>query len=458
MNGDKNHLESQDDNEDELDLGSMLGDLFMGGIAAFGAYQIGKWLLKDGNHSINQESAELFNLANHHLQQSQFQEAENYARQCLNLNPNNPDVNNLLAIILYYKNAKIDEALSLCYKAIQYAPNEYAKGHYLGTQSDLFFLQGNWQKTIETGEEHLEILRRHQHTPYPPGLWSILRLAISYANISEYKQAIKLYEQAINIEPLNPQQYSIYSGMAYVRGELEQYHTAIKDYEMAIHLMKQSSFLTKEMKGLEISNSLNGLGVIYKKMGEGEKSKEYYSKAIEQCSKNPYPFVNLAGFFVEREDLDNLRYFVEQAVKAIDINFTPHHDLISHLINDKDFQKSEECYQIILSILKSNHLINDQTYRLKSAMKIGKQELFISKSMKDKLKNLIGKNELQPVIENLLSITKKNDKYYNEVILYLNRLTKVETEVRIGIITNEEEDTFKTRIKASLLDLIDRMK
>lgn len=463
MDEEKKHLESQEDNDksDELDLGSILGGLIIGGAVTFGAYQLGKWLLggeESSKQGRSQKGYELFNLANNFLNNSKFQEAEEYARQCLYINPNNPDFNNLLAAILYYRNKNLDEALALSKKAIQYASNEYTKGLYSGTQSDIHFLRGNWLEAIKFGKLHLDILIKHNYQPFPPSLWSIWRLAISYANSRKFKEAENLYRQALNLEPANPNRYSLHSGMAYVKSELELYNDSIEHYNKAIELLERNSYLDEETKKMEISNNLNGLGVLHKKIGELEKCKEYYSKSAELCSSNPFPFVNLAGIFSERADLKNVRYCLEQAIKVIDLNNKQHHDLVSHSINDNSFIENKESYQIVLSLFRSNNLITEQMYRLKSTLKMDEQNFYISESSKDELKKMIGNDDLKPAIVKLLEHTKEKKKFYNEVMMHLGNLTKIEAEVRIGILNTDEENIQKSKIRFALLGIIDIIK
>ena len=71
----------------------------------------------------------------------------------------------------------------------------------------------------------------------------------------------------------------------------------------------------------------------------------------------------------------------------------------------------------------------------------------------ENIRTLIAEGKVREALEVFLAFAKGNDGIYEQLILLLGQLSKVETESRIGILEKNDERIQTNRISTSLLEL-----
>lgn len=448
------------DDDDINDAATVIGAIAVGGAIIYGASKLKTWWFggeKNDARVLSQKGWELFGQAERAFQNSEFEKAEKFARLCQKLSPNNSDINNLIANIQYFQNKDLEEAVLLAKRAIQFASNRYAEGIYYGTLSDVYYLKGEWQESINAGNNYLQILKENNHQPFPPNQWSIWKLAICYFEIQEYKESLKKYQEALDVEPQSIHNYKILLGIAQAKNKLEMYLAAVKHYNYALEELEKNQSLSKETKDIEACMILNDLGVTYYNLNDEEKSLKCYSNAISRYEKNPFPFANLASSFAEKGNLEKMRYFLESTIPLLDANFTHHQNLINNLVNSQKIKENTECFHTMISLFESNNLISKKRADIIINTNVGNQEFHVSEKTREELKYLISKNEIHRVIEELMKLTFKRKSKYNYVVKLSGKLERVEKEGNLDLISKEEEDLQRSRIQKGLMEIIDRL-
>jgi tetratricopeptide (TPR) repeat protein len=103
-----------------------------------------------------QDLQALINIGNVYAQLKQYQEAEEYYRKALQLDPYHPMANNNLAWIMAVEGVRLSEAEALIGKAMSSDPSRWAV--YFDTLAYLYLRQGRFKEamsSIKEAEEHL---------------------------------------------------------------------------------------------------------------------------------------------------------------------------------------------------------------------------------------------------------------------------------------------------------------
>ena len=196
---------------------------------------------------------EIFNFAVKNHQQNKLQEATDYYKQVLKIDPNYAAANNNLGII--FKELGEYQKAKDCYeKAIEINPN-YLDAHYnLG----LVFreLREN-QKAKECYDKSIKINPNYVNAHY--------NLGVIFKELGKIEKAKDCFDKTIEI---NPNYAEAHNNLGVIFLELGEREKAKDCFDKVIKINPN------------YVEALNNLGVIFLELGEREKSKKYYEKAI----------------------------------------------------------------------------------------------------------------------------------------------------------------------------------
>lgn len=174
------------------------------------------------------------------------------------LNPNNSIAYNWLSMT-YQLYEEFDEAIAMQNKAINLDPISVMVNFGM---SKLFYLSGDYNKTIIQAEETLDFDQRYVGCFY--------LLALSYAELGIYDEAIKNARRAVEIQPMKETILTL----AYV-------YAIAGETEKAVELLNQ----TLDRPDVDLIDHTD-VAAVYLALGEREKSLESLEKAYETGSVN----------------------------------------------------------------------------------------------------------------------------------------------------------------------------
>ncbi len=443
--------------EDWEEIGKYVGMAMLGGALAYGAYYLGKQLL-DGSQgdlsTLSKEGQHWFHKAEGFLRESQYVEAEVYARQCWQQSPRNSDINNLLAVILSYQNNKIDEAIQFSLNANNYSPNDQAKVHYLDTLSNLYYLNGNWEEAISTGEQHLYLVQVYASPTIQASRWSLWRLASCYFNIENYTKALEQYKHALNQPEDGSPQHRLFREIANTNSRLERYNVAKEYYEYALSDLSRNRHLPKETVDAEMGGILNDIGVIHTHLDQTDEAIRYYMDSIERYHQDPFPYANIATIYAQRGNLEDMRKYLEYAVTYLNAHNRFHLELIDFIVNSKKYRLHPECFQSMISLFGRNHLISEERAKLLQNTNMAQQDFHISEQTKRELRQLIKKDHILEALNKLEKITQNKGRHGKLILNLRAQLALVRTDEQRGQLDPEQRTLRLAQIRTSLIEII----
>ena len=242
------------------------------------------------NEKKNLTIKEIFALAVQNHKKNNFQIAEKFYREVLNVDPGNFETIFLLGT-LSIQIKKLDPAKELLQKAIQIKP-DYAEAHY------------NLGLVFDALREFKNAINCYKHAikNYPDHVHAYNNLGISLKELGEYKEAIIFYQKAIQIKPEFAKAHYNLGNLLQELGELQK---AISCYEKAIKIDQK------------FSNAYLNLGNSLKETGESQKAIDNYKKALELEPDSIEAQGNISHIYISQ--LDNLKEATSSSYKALKI-------------------------------------------------------------------------------------------------------------------------------------------
>jgi len=194
-----------------------------------------------------------FELAIQNHKKNNFQIAEKFYKEILEINSNH------FASIFYLgtllaQTKRLNLAKPMLFKAIQIQPN-YADAH--NNFGNILKELGEYKDALNSYEKAIQIQPNLASAHYNHG--------VVLEKLGEYKDAINSYEKAIQIQP----NFAIaHYNYGVVLEKLGEYKDAINSYEKAIQIQPN------------LASAHYNLGLIQKELGEHQKAKNSYEKAV----------------------------------------------------------------------------------------------------------------------------------------------------------------------------------
>ena len=206
------------------------------------------------NDEKNLTVKEAFDLALQNHQNNNLQDAQNYYKKVLKIEPNHsPTLNNLGVI---FKELGEHQKAKDCYeRAIEINPNYTAAYFNLGV---IFKELGENQKAKGCYEKVIKIDPNYTNAYF--------NLGILFRELGENQKAKGCYEKVITI---NPNHVGAYNNLGIIFRELGENQKAKDCYEKIIEINPN------------YTDAHNNLGLIFHELGEDKKAKDCYERAIE---------------------------------------------------------------------------------------------------------------------------------------------------------------------------------
>ena len=223
------------------------------------------------------------------LQHGKLPQAEQTFKWLIQLQPNNADAWNLLAVSIIQQ-GRIQEATGKFERAIELNPQEAIFYNNLGN---------------------------------------------AYTEQKQFEKAIIIYEKSIEIAPNYAEAYY---NLGNALKELKQFEKAIIILKKAIDIKADYAFAYFK------------LGIIYKAQKEFEKAIKAYQKAIEIDPNYVDAYYNLGNIFNEQEELEKAIVSVQKCLE-INPNYKDAYNNLGNIFNkQKQFQKAIKAYQKAIEI------------------------------------------------------------------------------------------------------------
>ena len=211
--------------------------------------------------------SEAVNLALHHHQAGQLNQAEQIYRQILQSDPDNAIVNHFLGVIAYQV-GKHDIAIQLISKALSVKPN-YAEAH--SNLGNALKEQGNLEDAVASHQKAISLK--------PDFAEAHNNLGITLNGQGNFKNAVASYNRAISIRPNYAEAYY---NLGVTFQEQGNFKEAVASYQKAISLKP------------DFAEAHNNLGVTFQEQGSFEEAVASYQKAIFLKSDYAEAYINLA--------------------------------------------------------------------------------------------------------------------------------------------------------------------
>ncbi len=257
-----------------------------------------------------------------HHQAGRLKEAEDYYKQVLRLNPNHPDANNLLGVLLFQTNRSQD-GLQFLDKATKLKPQE-AMFHY--NYGIALRSAGDQGKAVEALSRAIQL--------NPEQVDALSQLIEIHQKRHEWEQATALLKQLSHLRPLDVANFkrlgeALHQNKKYT--EAASYLSkaaglAPKDaavhHELGLSLQAAGDFAGAAkayQKSLELNPDLapahNNLAIVLAEQGQNEEAVTHYGKALEINPKLFQTKCNLGGLLRKMGRLDESIEWLQSAVE-----------------------------------------------------------------------------------------------------------------------------------------------
>jgi len=270
----------------------------------------------------NSEINSKINTALKYHQSGQLAEAEIIYRQVIEEDPNNASALNLYGILLYQHN-RFNEAVEYARKAVEINPNSYFCTNL-----------GNIYK--ETGKMDLAIDLYNQALEYEPDNAKVyFNLGYSYKIKNELNTAIEYYKRSVELDPSNQAAYANLGNIYAIQKKLNE---AVECYKKAIELNPEDASM------------YNSLGNTYFDLKEIDKAIECYKKAVKLKPNYEEVYINLGSAYLEKNDNDMAIDYLEFALELNDQNYLTHLFMGNVLLDKEIINEAIESYQTALNL------------------------------------------------------------------------------------------------------------
>lgn len=251
------------------------------------------------------------------------------------LNTPGADIESLQNIIanIYIKTNRVAEGVKILEDIIKIYPDSIRITETLGYG---YRLIGEYEKSVEFYKRLIDLSDLKTAKIYNNELSSVYcDWALHMYNIGDTKQAFVKFEEAVKLNPDNP---DIYEGLSQVNFLAKNYNDAIRQMQKAIDLDPGNSRLYIYLAG------------IYEEMNNVYEAERMYKEAIYIDKDNPICHAKLGIIKLKQKDIQKAMKHLSIAVEHEPKNWDYIYNLALVYELSGDNKKAIECYNMVLEL------------------------------------------------------------------------------------------------------------
>jgi len=231
-----------------------------------------------------------FNNGNSYNQIGKYQEAINFYKKAIELNPTNDFIYFNLGF-MYESVNSLGEALLSYQKAIDLS-NINVEYYY--QKANVLFKLEQYEQADEVYNIILKLDKHHYK--------SLNNIGLIHDKFNRNGEAIKCYLSAIEV---NPKYEDAHFNLGFSYGNANKLDESVKSYNIVLSINPNND------------KALNNLGDVYKKQGNFQNAVECYKKLLEKDPKNESLLFNLGNTY---DELNNYAEAISTFKKSLEIN------------------------------------------------------------------------------------------------------------------------------------------
>ena len=222
------------------------------------------------------------------FQKKNYKEAITFFNKAIKINPSRPDLYNNLSIALFQEK-KFKEAIISWDNAIKIKP-DYAEAFF--NKGNVYSIIKDYKNSIKNFEEAIKIKKNYKE--------AFSNLGNVYVEMKDYERALEKFNLSIQINPINPIEYNNIGNIYF---ELKNFKKALENFDKALNIDRNFAL------------SYYNKAKIYKEINNNEKAVINYEKAILLNKNFSEAYKNLGNVYLDLKILDKSIYNHQKALK-----------------------------------------------------------------------------------------------------------------------------------------------
>ena len=327
------------------------------------------------------------------FQKKNYKEAITFFNKAIKINPGRPDLYNNLSIALFQEK-KYKEAIISWDNAIKIKP-DYAEAFF--NKGNVYSIIKDYKNSIKNFEEAIKIKKNYKE--------AFSNLGNVYVEMKDYERALEKFNLSTQISPINPIEYNNIGNIYF---ELKNFKKALENFDKALSV------------DTNFALSYYNKAKTYKEINQNEKAVTNYEKAISLNKNFSEAYKNLGNVYLDLKILDKSIYNHQQA-----ININPNISFLEGtILQSKCGICDWENFSENKSLLKKNILSGKKSSNPFSTLLIYDSPHLHKKSSKIFFESEYNKNSFKEIIKELPSNKKVHIGYYssdfhNHATMYL---------------------------------------
>ena len=256
------------------------------------------------------------------FQKKNYIEAITFFNKAIKINPRRPDLYNNLSIALFQEK-KYKEAIISWDNAIKIKP-DYAEAFF--NKGNVYSIIKDYKNSIKSFEEAIKIKKNYKE--------AYSNLGNVYVEIKDYEKALEKFDLATKINPINPIEYNNIGNIYF---ELKNFKKALENFDNALSV------------NANFALSYYNKAKTYKEINQNNKAVFNYEKAIS-LNKNFIERINILGNFITDEKVIRNTLIIDEG------------DAFNDVLFDKSIQK-----------VKAKNIFKSVNYKITSSDDLNKE-------------------------------------------------------------------------------------
>ena len=327
------------------------------------------------------------------FQKKNYKEAITFFNKAIKINPKRPDLYNNLSIALFQEK-KYKEAIISWDNAIKIKP-DYAEAFF--NKGNVYSIIKDYKNSIKNFEEAIKIKKNYKE--------AFSNLGNVYVEMKDYERALEKFNLSTQISPINPIEYNNIGNIYF---ELKNFKKALENFDKALNIDKNFAL------------SYYNKAKTYKEINNNEKAVINYEKAILLNKNFSEAYKNLGNVYLDLKILDKSIYNHQKALKINpNISF-----LEGTILQSKCGICDWENFSENKNLLEKNILSGKKSSNPFSTLLIYDSPHLHKKSSKIFFENEYNRNGIKEILKELPSNKKVHIGYYssdfhNHATMYL---------------------------------------